>query len=205
MDNKYELFIFIIIIGIILKTFTEEIIMPIIILLIFMFLMKSKILSNLNDTVIEYNSDINDNNYNDDINNLLNKIKEFKYYDLSDYKKGKRYYKKFMKIVNKLHTIENPHNYIENAVLLLKESINHFQYIVTNIKEKTYEKSIKYNNFDMDVKQKELHGYIDELYKHSYSMLYKANKYKDYDNIFSGNVYLNTPVAIDTVNLHDLY
>jgi len=205
MDNKYELFIFIIIIGIILKTFTEDIIMPIIILLIFMFLMKSKILSNLNDTVIEYNSDINDNNYNDDINNLLNKIKEFKYYDLSDYKKGKRYYKKFMKIVNKLHTIENPHNYIENAVLLLKESINHFQYIVTNIKEKTYEKSIKYNNFDMDVKQKELHGYIDELYKHSYSMLYKANKYKDYDNIFSGNVYLNTPVAIDTVNLHDLY
>jgi len=205
MDNKYELFIFIIIIGIILKTFTGDIIMPIIILLIFMFLMKSKILSNLNDTVIEYNSDINDNNYNDDINNLLNKIKEFKYYDLSDYKKGKRYYKKFMKIVNKLHTIENPHNYIENAVLLLKESINHFQYIVTNIKEKTYEKSIKYNNFDMDVKQKELHGYIDELYKHSYSMLYKANKYKDYDNIFSGNVYLNTPVAIDTVNLHDLY
>jgi hypothetical protein len=205
MDNKYELFIFIIIIGIILKTFTEDIIMPIIILLIFMFLMKSKILSNLNDTVIEYNSDINDNNYNDDINNLLNKIKEFKYYDLSDYKKGKRYYKKFMKIVNKLHTIENPHNYIENAVLLLKESINHFQYIVTNIKEKTYEKSIKYNNFDMDVKQKELHGYIDELYRHSYSMLYKANKYKDYDNIFSGNVYLNTPVAIDTVNLHDLY
>jgi len=75
MDNKYELFIFIIIIGIILKTFTEDIIMPIIILLIFMFLMKSKILSNLNDTVIEYNSDINDNNYNDDINNLLNKIK----------------------------------------------------------------------------------------------------------------------------------
>ena len=140
MDNKYELFIFIIIIGIILKTFTEDIIMPIIILLIFMFLMKSKILSNLNDTVIEYNSDINDNNYNDDINNLLNKIKEFKYYDLSDYKKGKRYYKKFMKIVNKLHIIENPHNYIENAVLLLKESINHFQYIVTNIKEKTYEK-----------------------------------------------------------------
>jgi len=205
MDNKYELFIFIIIIGIILKTFTGDIIMPIIILLIFMFLMKSKILSNLNDTVIEYNSDINDNNYNDDINNLLNKIKEFKYYDLSDYKKGKRYYKKFMKIVNKLHTIENPHNYIENAVLLLKESINHFQYIVTNIKEKTYEKSIKYNNFDMDVKQKELHGYIDELYRHSYSMLYKANKYKDYDNIFSGNVYLNTPVAIDTVNLHDLY
>lgn len=57
----------------------------------------------------------------------------------------------------------------------------------------------------MDVKQKELHRYIDELYKHSYSMLYKANKYKDYDNIFSGNVYLNTPVAIDTVNLHDLY
>ena len=124
---------------------------------------------------------------------------------MSDYKEGKRYYKKFMKIVNKLHTIENPHNYIENAVLLLKESINHFQYIVTNIKEKTYEKSIKYNNFDMDVKQKELHGYIDELYRHSYSMLYKANKYKDYDNIFSGNVYLNTPVAIDTVNLHDLY
>tara|TARA_B110000858_G_C17707267_1_gene428824 strand:+ start:248 stop:865 length:618 start_codon:yes stop_codon:yes gene_type:complete len=205
MDNKYELFIFIIIIGIILKTFTVDIIMPIIILLIFMFLMKSKILSNLNDTVKKYNSDINDNNYNDDINNLLNKIKEFKYYDLSDYKKGKRYYKKFMKIVNKLHTIENPHNYIENAVLLLKESINHFQYIVTNIKEKTYEKSIKYNNFDMDVKQKELHGYIDELYRHSYSMLYKANKYKDYDNIFSGNVYLNTPVAIDTVNLHDLY
>lgn len=204
MDNKFELLIFIIIVGFILKTYAEEVIIPIIGLLIILFLMNSKILSRLNNTIEDYNSDIN-NNYNDDINNLLNKIKEFKYYDLSDYKKGKRYYRKFMKIVNKLHTIENTHNYVENAEFLLKESINHFQYIVTNIEEKSYDKCIEYNNFDMNIKQKELHDYIQELYKHSYSMLYRANKYKEYKNIFSGDVYLNTPVAINSVKQHNLY
>jgi len=91
MDNKFELLIFIIIVGFILKTYAEEVIIPIIGLLIILFLMNSKILSRLNNTIEDYNSDINNNNYNDDINNLLNKIKEFKYYDLSDYKKGKRY------------------------------------------------------------------------------------------------------------------
>ena len=205
MDNKFELLIFIIIVGFILKTYAEEVIIPIIGLLIILFLMNSKILSRLNNTIEDYNSDINNNNYNDDINNLLNKIKEFKYYDLSDYKKGKRYYRKFMKIVNKLHTIENAHNYVENAEFLLKESINHFQYIVTNIEEKSYDKCIEYNNFDMNIKQKELHDYIQELYKHSYSMLYRANKYKEYKNIFSGDVYLNTPVAINSVKQHNLY
>ena len=204
MDNKFELLIFIIIVGFILKTYAEEVIIPIIGLLIILFLMNSKILSRLNNTIEDYNSDIN-NNYNDDINNLLNKIKEFKYYDLSDYKKAKRYYRKFLKIVNKLHTIENAHNYVENAEFLLKESINHFQYIVTNIEEKSYDKCIEYNNFDMNIKQKELHDYIQELYKHSYSMLYRANKYKEYKNIFSGDVYLNTPVAINSVKQHNLY
>ena len=67
MDNKFELLIFIIIVGFILKTYAEEVIIPIIGLLIILFLMNSKILSRLNNTIEDYNSDINNNNYNDDI------------------------------------------------------------------------------------------------------------------------------------------
>ena len=184
----------------------------IIFILLFLYKYKDKYKHIIEDIVKVEKSNNNDQHYNDDIMNSLDKIKKYKKYNLNDYHEGMKYFHKYM---DTIHTLENRNlkhhrQYIENAKLYLNRSINHFQNITYSVPDRKLLSALKYNDYTSTKKSKKLHKYIDELYKISYHILFTLthkNNEKVLENpdIYKGVIDLNVPEPSNYYNKNELY
>ena len=184
----------------------------IILILLFLYKYKDKYKHIIEDIVEVETSDNNDAHYNDNILQILNKIKKYKKYNLNDYHEGMKYFHKYM---DTIHTLENRNlkhhrQYIENAKLYLNRSINHFQNITYSVPDRKLLSGLKYNDYTSTKKSKKLHNYIDELYKTSYHILFTITHKNNEEVIKNLDIHksvidLNVPEPSNYYNNSELY
>ena len=214
MSNQLNTLIAMGVIIFLLSYMTKYVIFGIFIILILLFLYKykDKYKHIIDDIVKVETPNNNDQHYNDDIMNLLDKIKKYKKYNLNDYYEGMKYFHKYM---DTIHTLENRklkhhRQYIENAKLYLNRSINHFQNITYSVPDRKLLSGLKYNDYTSTKKSKKLHKYIDELYKTSYHILFTIthkNNEKVIENldIHKSVIDLNVPEPSNYYKENELY
>ena len=178
----------------------------IICIIIFLYKHKYKYIDILDDFIKPENNDFH---YNDDI---LEKLKKYRKYNINEYNTGLKYYHKFMDNVHKLENrnLKHSRQYLENAKLYLNRSINHFQFIITSLPDRNLIDGIKYEDFNSTKKVKKLHKIIDDLYKSSFNILFtistdKEKIFLENPNIHSGHVNFVEPEPSNSISLNELY
>ena len=94
--------------------------------------------------------------YNSNIENILKSLKKFKKKSKNQYLKGIYYWNKFIKTIHILEddNLENYNPYFDKAFDYLKESVNYFHSINTDVPERDLIDGLKYNDLQMLKKQK---------------------------------------------------
>lgn len=114
--------------------------------------------------------------YNDKLSNYFHKLKKYRKNDIKTYDEGIFYWKKFIKNLMKTNEKNNNSNqYFENTEYYLKKSINIFQSMSINIKERTYIDGLKSNNFEGAKNTNDLSKLIRKIYKEGYQLLYNLS------------------------------
>jgi len=165
------------------------------------------------DNIVEIDdSDNGDQHYNDNIKELLKKIKRYKKYNLNDYNSGIRYFHKFMDTIHKLENrhLKHKRQYIENAKLYLNKSINHLQYITFSTPDRSLLQGLKYDDYESTKKSKKLHKIINDLYETSFDILltltFENNEITMLKpDIYKGLVDLNIPEGSNYYDDKELY
>ena len=203
-NNDIQTKIFIFFIGVsLIQFFDIKIIVSIGIFIIIILNYKDLIKDNKKKDIkddIKKNEISDDMYYNNDIHDLLIKLKNYKKYNKVSYKDGVKYMRKFFKmihilekstnkqplIINKYNSkekqlkdklkyqssqIKNYNQYFDNALLYLKISINHFQSITVSLPERNYIKALKYGDYESTKKVNELGILCKEIYNKCYYIL----------------------------------
>ena len=180
-----------------------------IMLLLFLYKNQKKYKKLLNNIV---EIDDSDNEYNDNIKELLKKINRYKKYNLNDYNSGIRYFNKFMDTIHKLENrhLKHKRQYIENAKLYLNKAINHFQYITFSTPDRTLLQGLKYDDYESTKKAKKLHKIINDLYETSFDILLTLTVENNEvtmlkPDIYKGLVDLNIPEGSNYYDNKELY
>tara|TARA_B110001469_G_scaffold125286_1_gene140425 strand:+ start:952 stop:1638 length:687 start_codon:yes stop_codon:yes gene_type:complete len=115
--------------------------------------------------------------YNTIIHDLLIRLKPYKKYNKISYKEGVKYMRKFFNTVRILENdnIYNYNQYFENALLYLKNSINHFQSITISLPERSMIDGIKKGDFESTKKTNELGSICKQLYNECYYILHNLS------------------------------
>jgi len=184
----------------------------VVMLLLFLYKNQKKYKTLLNNIVEIDDSDNDDQHYNNNIKELLKKIKKYKRYNLNDYNSGVKYYHTFM---DTIHTLENrnlKHKklYIENAKLYLNKSINYFQYITFSTPDRNLIQGLKYDDYISTKKSKKLHKLINDLYEISFDILLTITVENNEvtmknPDIYKGVIDLNVPDASNSFDDRELY
>ena len=145
-------------------------------------------------------------NYNNKIENLLKKIKEYKKKSPYNYKEGMYYWTYFMKIIDLLenHELYNYNQYFDNAYMYLKKSTNLFQALGVEADEKKYIDALKYNDFKNSKDLMEITGTAKKLYQEGYSIMYNLSlrlnkKWKENPHVFNKEIIFDHPVPLNTM------
>ena len=146
-------------------------------------------------------------NYNSEIENTLYSLKKFKKKSKNQYLKGIHYWNKFIKIVQILEddSLQNFNPYFDKAFDYLKESVNYFHSINTDVPERDLVNGLKYNDFTNAKKTKEVGNLSKELYKEGYLLLYNLSlklnkKWKENPNINNKQIILDHPLPYNDKN-----
>ena len=145
-------------------------------------------------------------NYNNKIENLLKKIKEYKKKSPYNYKEGMYYWTYFMKTIDLLenHELYNYNQYFENAYLYLKKSTNLFQALGVEADERKYIDALKFNDFKNSKDLMEITDVAKELYQEGYSIMYNLSlrlneKWKKDPHVFNKEIVFDHPVPLNTM------
>lgn len=142
--------------------------------------------------------------YNTTFERTLRELSHYKKYNRVSFKQGVRYLRKYIKTI---HTLEkdnlthyNP--YFENAMMYLKQSINHFKSMSVSMPEDDYLHGVKYNDFTGTTKTTHLNKLVDELYTEGYHIL--LNLSRKYNTEWSTNprVY-NKEITLNSDRVED--
>ena len=115
--------------------------------------------------------------FNDDLEELLTKMRKFRKYNPQSYDSGYNYIKMFMYTVHDLEKddISHPKQYFENAQLYLKKSLNLFQSITLSVPEENFIHTLKYNKFETNKLSNRIGELCKKLYKQCYYILYNLS------------------------------
>jgi hypothetical protein len=110
---------------------------------------------------------------NDNINDILNELKEYKKYNKNAYRAGHKYIKLFLYSFHELEHNDIKHGNIifDNAFLYLREAVNNFQSISISVPQENYYHSLKANNFKENKLGNNIGKLCKDLYQEGYLML----------------------------------
>lgn len=136
---------------------------------------------------------------NDNINNILKDLKEYKKYNKNAYRMGYKYLKLFLYSFHEIehNNIKHGNIIFDNALLYLRESVNNFQSISISIPQESYYHSLKTNNYTENKLGNNIGKLCKDLYKEGYYMLtnvsLKLNElWKQNPDIYSKEITFNT-------------
>jgi hypothetical protein len=138
--------------------------------------------------------------YNTKVHDILVEIKHYKKYNKVSYKDGVKYMRKFFKTIHILEKdaltkelylnkyeskekqladtlkyessqIKNYNQYFENALIYLKNGVNHFQSITISLPERSYIDGLKHGDYEELKLVNKLGNICKELYKECYTIL----------------------------------
>ena len=145
--------------------------------------------------------------YNSNIKDILESLKKFKKRSKNQYLKGVYYWNKFIKTVQILEddSLENYNPYFDKAFDYLKESVNYFHSINTDVPERDLVDGLKHNDFTNAKKTKEVAKLSKKLYKEGYLLLYNLSlklnkKWKENPNINNKQIILDHPLPYNDKN-----
>ena len=143
-------------------------------------------------------------NYNNKIERLLKKIKKYKKKSPYNYKEGMYYWVQFMKNIDLLedHNLYNYNQYFDNAYHYLQKSMNLFQALGVEAKERKYIDAAKYNDFENSKDLMDITKVVNELYQESYLILYNLSlrlnkKWKEDPHIMNKEIVFDHPIPFD--------
>ena len=136
---------------------------------------------------------------NDNINDILKEIKEYKKYNKNAYRTGYKYLKLFLYTFHEIENNNVKHGNIifDNAFLYLREAVNNFQSISISVPQESYYHSLKTNNYEENKLGNNIGKLCKDLYKEGYYMLtnisLKLNElWKQTPDIYSKEITFNT-------------
>lgn len=148
-----------------------------------------------------------DENYNNQIEELLYELSRFEKISPYKYNEGYNVWKKFIKTINKLESskIYNYNQYFENAHLYLRDACNIFMGITVGSKERKYIEGMEYGDFESSKDLKKGGNIVKELYKEGNSLLYNLSlrlnkKWEKGPNIHNKEIIFNSPEPYDYKN-----
>lgn len=151
-----------------------------------------------------------DENYNNKIEGILNKIETFKKKTPYKYNDGYNMWVKFIKTLNKLESEElyNYTQYFENAHFYLKKSCNIFMSMLPESKERKYIEGMEYGDFQNSKDLSLMSGYIRELYKEGHTLLYNLSlrlnkKWEENPHIHNKEIVFYGPEPRDPKNKYN--
>lgn len=164
--------------------------------------------------------------YNTKVHDIVVKLKKYKKYNKVSYKAGVKYMRKFFKTINILEKdtihkgffvnkydsktkrlqdklqydnsqIKNYNQYFENALIYIKEAVNHFQSITVSLPERSFANGLKNGDFESTKKMTELGNLCKELYNECYYVLQNMSiefnkEWSKGPNIYSKEIDMNT-------------
>ena len=143
-------------------------------------------------------------NYNNKIENLLKEIKKYKKKSPHNYKEGMYYWLQFMKNLDLLEddTLYHYNEYFDNAHNYLLKSMNLFQALGVEAKERKYIDAAKYNDFQNSKDLMEITSIVQELYQECYSILYNLSfrlnkKWKENPHVMNKEIVFDHPLPFD--------
>ena len=145
--------------------------------------------------------------YNSKIDNILESLKKFKKKSKHQYLKGIYYWHKFIKTIQILEddNLQNYNSYFDKAFDYLKESVNYFHSINTDVPERELIDGLKFNDFTNAKKTKEVGKLSKDLYKEGFLILYNLSlklnkKWKENPNINNKQIILDHPLPFNDKN-----
>ncbi len=142
--------------------------------------------------------------YTPKINKILKKLKKYKKTSRSQYLKGMYYWNQFIKYIHILENdnLQNYNQYFDKAFDSLKASVNSFQSISSQIRERELIDGIKYNDFTNAKNTKKISELSKNLYSEGYKLLYNLSlrlneRWKANPNIYTKQIVLDHPLPYD--------
>ena len=110
---------------------------------------------------------------NDNINDILKELKEYKKYNKNAYRTGYKYLKLFLYTFHEIENNNVKHGNIifDNAFLYLREAVNNFQSISISVPQESYYHSLKTNNYKENKLGNNIGKLCKDLYQEGYYML----------------------------------
>tara|TARA_B100000686_G_scaffold353623_1_gene459985 strand:+ start:2404 stop:3081 length:678 start_codon:yes stop_codon:yes gene_type:complete len=143
-------------------------------------------------------------NYNNKIENLFKKIKKYKKKSPYNYKEGMYYWVQFIKntVLLEDDNLYNYNQYFDKAYYYLQRSMNLFQALGVEAKERKYIDAAKYNDFKNSKDLMEITEVVNELYQEGYSILYNLSlrlnkKWKEDPHVLNKEIVFDHPVPFD--------
>ncbi len=142
--------------------------------------------------------------YNDTMERIIQELSNYKKYNKVTFKQGVRNFRKYLQTIHTLEkdNISHYNPYFENAMIYLKQSINHFKSMSVSMPEDDYLHGLKYNDFTGTTKTTHLNKLVDELYTEGYHIL--LNLSRKYNTEWSTNprVY-NKEITLNSDRVED--
>ena len=203
LTNDYNIIIFVLILSLaLLSLFSLKTIVSLVVIIVLLLVYNNYILrvKDTQPSIEKGKQDISkDINYNQDIQEILLELKYFKKYNKVSYKDGLKYLRKFFKTISILENdnIMNPNQYLDNARLYLKTSINYLQSITISLPERGMIKAIKYGDFEPTKKVNKLGNLCRRLYNECHNILVNISikyndKWRENPNIYTKEIDINT-------------
>lgn len=202
-NEKLLISIFLIVVGLLFFNVLEIKSLISIIVIVLIVINYSEVKKKLSEDLFKKSDKISVN-YNNNIENLLKRLKKYKKIDKNGYRSGMKYWYKFIETINLLEddNIHNYNQYFENAQLYLKESINSFQSLSINSYDERYIEALKYGDFDETKEMKDISEIVNELNKEGYNILYNLSlelneKWRKNPNIHTKEIVMEYPLPVN--------
>ena len=163
----------------------------------------SDVKKNINEHIIQKKDDIAVR-YNNQIDELLKKLKQFKQFSPQSFKKGLHYWKRFIQEITILEnqTLHNYNHHFDKAHLYLQKSVNSFHSIGVSVTEDKYIHSLKYHDFTNSKRLKEVSKLTKQLYSEGYHILYELSlrlnqQWKQNPSIHNKEIVMDFPLPHD--------
>lgn len=202
-NEKLLISIFLIVVGLLFFNVLEIKSLISIIVIVLIVINYSEVKKKLSEDLFKKSDKISVN-YNNNIENLLKRLKKYKKIDKNGYSSGMKYWYKFIETINLLEddNIHNYNQYFENAQLYLKESINSFQSLSINSYDERYIEALKYGDFDETKEMKDISEIVNELNKEGYNILYNLSlelneKWRKNPNIHTKEIVMEYPLPVN--------
>ena len=204
-DEKILVIIFVIVMMLFFFNYLETKALISIIVIFFIINQYSTMKKNISENIINQdNKKKVPIKYNHKISKLLSKLKKYKKRSPQNYKQAMYYWTNFIKQLDLLENdnLNNYNQHFDNAYHYLQKSVNTFQGLSTEAKERKYIDGLKYNDFENSKELTKISKYSKQLYEEVYLLLYNLSlrlnkKWKKSPNVFNKQIVLEHPLPND--------